>query len=274
MSVVAMQWVWRHSDARHGARLVLLALADAGWDDGTNCFPGVDRLATGTRMTRRAVQLALRKLEQDDEIVRTGKRPSGTIVYRIPGVSAGGEESTLPLESSEDVDPDRGEESARGGEVCDVNHVAFFARPVIDPLDPSLQTWPPRDTTAAEQHNIEQDIDRVLSHFKMVRVGYGENARVTDGRHRAVGFALRRGYTVAQCVTAITNAHQKWYDKGGRLLCDLPHTLDEDRIDAAIADEWPDDWWELRSDRGLRAVRLAEVLAEWGVESTNHKAAV
>ncbi len=44
-------------------KLVLMALAEAGHDDGGSCYPGVARLAQLSGVTERNVQLALRRLE-------------------------------------------------------------------------------------------------------------------------------------------------------------------------------------------------------------------
>lgn len=78
-----MTWVLRHSDAKLGARLVLIALADYAHADGSEAYPSVDTLAANTRLSRRAVQAALRKLEEDREVVRDGKGRNGTTCYRL-----------------------------------------------------------------------------------------------------------------------------------------------------------------------------------------------
>jgi hypothetical protein len=91
MSLEAMTWVFRHSTAEGGARLVLLALADTAHDDGSETYPSVDTLAMKSRLSRRAVQYALRKLEADGHIEQDGFSRRGTTIYRI--VMGGGAKS-------------------------------------------------------------------------------------------------------------------------------------------------------------------------------------
>lgn len=83
MSIEAIVWVFRESRAKGGARLVLVALADYAHPDGTNAWPKVETLALHARMSRKGVQNALRKLEDDGEIVCTGQSKSGSNVYAI-----------------------------------------------------------------------------------------------------------------------------------------------------------------------------------------------
>jgi Helix-turn-helix domain len=92
MSIAALDWVLKHSEATLGSRLVLIALADTAHDDGTRSFPSVETIARKARMTRRAAQTGLRKLEEEQHIKATGRTRGGTIVYAILGM--GGEDST------------------------------------------------------------------------------------------------------------------------------------------------------------------------------------
>lgn len=79
-----MSWVFQHSEAEKGARLVLLALADHAHDDGTMAFPAVVTIAKKARLSPRAVQYALRSLERDGMIKQTGTTArSGTRIYSI-----------------------------------------------------------------------------------------------------------------------------------------------------------------------------------------------
>lgn len=49
--------------------LVLLAVADYAYDDGTNAWPSVKLLAEKSRMTERAVRFILARLEADGELI-------------------------------------------------------------------------------------------------------------------------------------------------------------------------------------------------------------
>lgn len=86
MSIRAINWVLERSEATLGSRLVLIALADCAHPDGTKAFPSVETIAHHARMTRRAAQAGLRKLEQEKHIEATGRTRHGTIVYRIVGM--------------------------------------------------------------------------------------------------------------------------------------------------------------------------------------------
>lgn len=83
MSVHVVSWVLKHSEAKLGQRLVLLALADRAEDDGTNAWPAVSSLARDTRLSERQVQYCLRALEQAGAIKCTGTR-------RVQGQRGGG----------------------------------------------------------------------------------------------------------------------------------------------------------------------------------------
>jgi hypothetical protein len=114
MSIEAVSWVLRHSEAKLGARLVLIALADHAHPDGSEAYPAVETLARHTRLSRRAVQSALRTLEAEGEIIPDGVGRNGTNCYRL---TMGGAKSA-PRE-----DDDTGGRSSRreGGEAASPN---------------------------------------------------------------------------------------------------------------------------------------------------------
>jgi Helix-turn-helix domain len=85
MSLAVMSWVLDESEARLGARLVLLALADYAHDDGSKAFPSVETLARKSKLSERGTRDALRKLEADGMVVSTGKTKYGTIIYTVVG---------------------------------------------------------------------------------------------------------------------------------------------------------------------------------------------
>lgn len=63
MSVRCQNWVWDHSDTTGNDRIVMLFIADQADDDGTNAFPGIDRIAAKTRLPKRTVMRCLERLE-------------------------------------------------------------------------------------------------------------------------------------------------------------------------------------------------------------------
>lgn len=83
MSVHVTSYVLRHSEARLGDRLVLLALGDHAHHDGTNAYASVEKLALEARLSNRQVQRCLRRLEADGHIEPTGVAEHGQVVYRV-----------------------------------------------------------------------------------------------------------------------------------------------------------------------------------------------
>lgn len=137
MSVKTSTWVWHHSQATHSARLVLLALADYAHDDGGNAFPSVTTLTKKTKLSRRAVQVALRDLEEMGEIRKTGIHASGTNIYRI---NTGHGANDAPRDASREegcADPSTGgaDKSAPGADLSTMG-----AELALDGRTPCAQT--------------------------------------------------------------------------------------------------------------------------------------
>jgi hypothetical protein len=63
MSIKLMTAVWDREDLSSTQKLVLLALADWANDEGL-CWPSIDRVAKKSSLKKRAVQLAIRSLEE------------------------------------------------------------------------------------------------------------------------------------------------------------------------------------------------------------------
>ena len=113
MSLPVMVWVFNHSEEKLGRRLTLLCLAEHAHDDGSKAFPCVETIMERTRLSRRAVQTALRGLEDDGSIEHTGVTRSGTNIYRVvmertdvPGaVEAGGGAATSGRGADSAPDP-------------------------------------------------------------------------------------------------------------------------------------------------------------------------
>jgi hypothetical protein len=79
-----MTWVWDHSKSRHGARLVLLAIADCASGDGGNAWPSNAELRRKSGLGERAVQSALAELVKLGELeVRYNEGPKGCNRYRV-----------------------------------------------------------------------------------------------------------------------------------------------------------------------------------------------
>ena len=83
MSIAVMDRVWRHSKARQGDLLVMLAIADFANDDG-EAWPSVGTLAKKSRLSEREIQYALRRMEQSGELgTLPNKGPRGCNLYKI-----------------------------------------------------------------------------------------------------------------------------------------------------------------------------------------------
>lgn len=122
MSIYAISWVLQHSTAEKIDRLVLIALADYARDDGGGAFPAVANIAKKARVSERAAQYALRRLEAAGHIEKSGKTPKGTNVYRI-------------LMGVQGVHPGGVQERAEGGADFDRGVHAGAPNPSIDPLE-------------------------------------------------------------------------------------------------------------------------------------------
>jgi helix-turn-helix protein len=68
MSVYVSTWVWKYSRSEGNDRLVLLAIADAADEDGTNAWPAVGTLATKTRLSERTIQRCVKALAEMGEL--------------------------------------------------------------------------------------------------------------------------------------------------------------------------------------------------------------
>jgi len=92
MSIRAIQTVLDESTHKGSARLLMVVLANYAHDDGRYAFPSVATMTKYTKLTRRNVQLLLRKLEASGELAEMGIHNSGTTIYRLvlPGFAEGG----------------------------------------------------------------------------------------------------------------------------------------------------------------------------------------
>jgi DNA-binding MarR family transcriptional regulator len=98
MSVQATSWAWGQITTTT-EKLVLLALADHAWPDGTHAYPSVRRLSRMAELTERSVRRAIASLIEKDLIVREFNA-GGTPDYRIdrrPNLY------TLPIERGDTV---------------------------------------------------------------------------------------------------------------------------------------------------------------------------
>ena len=126
MSIKVMNWVWGSSAQKGSALLLLLAVADHAHDDGAGAYPSIQTLAAKSRLTPRAVQGILNRLEAAGELIiqrRTG--PHQVNVYTVPmmlrseapatdtdlpiGANGGGPEPAVPEGDGENFSPSGGD---------------------------------------------------------------------------------------------------------------------------------------------------------------------
>ncbi len=90
-----MTAVWRHSQQKGSALLLLLALADYADERGVS-YPSIGTLARKTRMTERNIQKLLRQIEGDgDLVIEDNAGPNGANRYRLI-IPQGGENFSPP----------------------------------------------------------------------------------------------------------------------------------------------------------------------------------
>ena len=141
MSIHCLSHVMKHSEAQLGARLVLFVLAEHAHDDGSESYPSVETLVERSRLSRRSVQHALRRLEADGMITADGLGPRRTAKWRVV---MGGADIAPPQDLQGELD-DTGGRTSRpvGGE-------AASPEPSFNPPEPSESPSPtiPREMLA------------------------------------------------------------------------------------------------------------------------------
>ena len=70
MSVYCTTRVWKKSKATGNDKLVLLAIADNAWEDGTNAFPSIRHIAHKAGLDKRTVKRIIKKLIEMGELKR------------------------------------------------------------------------------------------------------------------------------------------------------------------------------------------------------------
>jgi hypothetical protein len=120
VSVQAITWVLEHSQARYGARLVLLSIANHADREGKGAFPSITTIALEARMTPRQVRRTLPQLVDLGELViEDESHESGTHRYTMTMGSRGGDNMSSPPDKLSPPDPGHlrpeGVTSAPGG---------------------------------------------------------------------------------------------------------------------------------------------------------------
>ena len=87
MSIKRQAEVWRHSNEKGSALLLLLAIADFADDEGV-AFPSVKTLSQKIRMSQRNTRYRLKRLEKSGELtIQTGAGPRGCNLFRLAKIA-------------------------------------------------------------------------------------------------------------------------------------------------------------------------------------------
>lgn len=194
MSVEALTWVFKHSEATLAERLVLLALADYAHDDGTMAFPRVAKLALKARVSERTVERCLQSLVEAGRIEQTGATKRGVKAWRIVMDS--------PDNMSGDRPDDMSGESPTGCRVRpDNSSVPLIEEPLLSPsIEPSRRRSAPTREQAPLSHLLADllEANGVPAHKRKVTKGWAEAERLLldrDGRDPAEAERLLRWAT-------------------------------------------------------------------------------
>lgn len=136
MSLKCQSWVYEHSEATGNDRLVLLAIADEADDDGTNAYPGIDRIAHKARVNKRTTMRCIERLEEAGELLVERPDVRGRGRYNTYVVLMGRNGDTLSPISEVPEKARNGDRKARKG----AQPYLIGDRP-IDPLtqDPEVK---------------------------------------------------------------------------------------------------------------------------------------
>lgn len=94
MSIKVLDRVWKSSKAKGGDLLLLLAIADNADEKTGSAYPSINYLAKKTRLTERAVQYSLRRLEALGELtIQPKAAANGCNLFTIKGAIFSGVQS-------------------------------------------------------------------------------------------------------------------------------------------------------------------------------------
>lgn len=205
MSLPVFTWVLDNSEATLGARLVLLVLAEHAHDDGSESYPALDTIARRTRMSRKGVRDALRRLVDDGHVAEDGLGPRGQTKWRITFQSEGVKEVHPADGQGVKFLPEGGVVPARSGE-------ATTPEPSLEPsLEPS------------EKDRARALVDDVWQHYQQTFPEGAAQRHLNSERRRLVQRAVAVR-PVESCKLAITGLSKSDYHRENGFL-DLKYAL-------------------------------------------------
>lgn len=180
--------VFEHSKSTKGARLVLLAIAENSHDDGTGAHPAVATIAAKARLSERATQDAIKKLQElepPELAVEYNGGPAGANRYTVllPGLATPAE--TAPLEQP----APRRKPRQRG------------AKPAPEP------TTEPTTKNSGDVAPPSPKANEIMQRVLVAGVNY--HPRITGHLAREIKVALDAGFPPARVTLAARRALEK-----------------------------------------------------------------
>lgn len=181
MSIEVMDRVWKHSKAKSGALLTLLAIADNADAETCEAYPGIDHLSKKTRLSRSGVKDATKRLIElgELEVVERGGYRQGVARANRYRILLG------PYGQIPDIGDTKGQFAAHEGPDSD-------PQPSVEPSVKEVNQERPDDLRA---------VTEVFAHWKAV-MGKS-SARLTPNRRQKIKTRLSEGYTVADLCRAV-----------------------------------------------------------------------
>lgn len=198
MSIKLMTAVWEREDLASTQKLVLLALADWANDEGL-CWPSINRLAVKASLTARAVQKAIRSLEdvgfiRREEIAGKGNRYWISIpVNNVHPCTT----FTPPLNEVHPTPEPRSPNTSKTHQLnTNLNCASSDARPQPDLLENEAQT----------SNNEAVSVSDIIEYWNEVadRIGKPKVQRLSGGRQQVIKARIKEN-SIDDFVTVFRN---------------------------------------------------------------------
>lgn len=208
MSIELMSHVWKHFPRGGGEKLVLLALADWGGDDGDRIWPSVATVAQKTNMSERQVQRILSGFVNDGILTIVANEKGGRNITRHYRINI----AILKGDIMSHAGPERVTSETLKGDICDIKGDtgdakgdAHVTRTVINHQE-NHQEEPLKDIPAfAENENPESSIAESLSTFdKFWDIYPKQRAGSKPKALIAYQKAVRRGHAPVVLLSGVT----------------------------------------------------------------------
>lgn len=185
MSFHVVSWVLEHSPAKLATRLVLISMADHASKDGTDAYPSVKTLAHEARVSRSAVQSAIRELKAARAVFDEGASAWGTRRYRVSTDLA---DQTWPTKGGSDSVPPKSQ--AGGAQILDTGGADSVPKPVLEPAQKQSSPLPLPEQWQKVLDRFEGE--HALLTIRHCRLVEYEGALTVVGPEQAIGWIEHR----------------------------------------------------------------------------------